>query len=295
MRNTSLKETLPCLADKFVIELANSIQVNQDHIRVQESRLGKAARLMDAFTGQSATRQTQINTNLQTGLNSAFEWLDTLTKETQLGFLAIQTANEKIIQLNEGMIELIDYSAETRQLLNQLSKNLHQKCDYLHDRIQHIEAESRAERQINLLFDKWEAGLFSHLPIMSRLYISLEQLFFGDFGDYHRQYRTSSPKVVTDLLESIQIKAIKQLNQDAELKHSAFMPTIKWLNESEALTTDFNQALEFMGDWTNPDSQAFIYTASQRPSELPLYLPRILTAETLAKRSTQEMFTGRTI
>ncbi len=295
MKHNNLKEILPCLADKFVIELANSIQVSKDHISMQESRLDLASRLVDAVTGDSAKRQTHINKDLQSGLDSAFDWLNALTKEVKLSFLAIQTANEKITQISEGMLDLTDYSVETRNLLNQLSKSLHQKCDHLHERIQHIEAESRAERQINLLFDKWGAGRFNHLPIMSRLYVCLEQLYFGDYGDYYRQYRTSSPRIVTDLLESIQVKAIKQLNKDAELKHNEFMPTISWLSEPEILSTDLKDALEFMGDWANSDNQAFIYTASQRPTELPLYLPRILTAETLAKRSTHEIFTGRII
>ena len=294
MKQITVQQALPCLADKFVIELANSIQVSQDHIRVQESRLTKfMPRLLDGFTGKTAKHQAQIDKNLQSGLNSAFEWLNALTKEVQIGFLAIETASKKIDALNEDMIELIDYSDETRQMLYQLSQNLHQKYDDLNARILHIEAESRAERQINLLFDTWEVGFLNHLPITTRLYICLERLYFGDFGDYYRQYQHTSPKVVTDLLQLIQLKAIKQLNQDAGLKTEAYWPTIQWLHGSQSPDADFSQALVFMGDWTNVQHHAFCYTASQRPSELPLYLPRILTANKLAQRSIQEMFTGR--
>ncbi len=100
MKHNNLKEILPCLADKFVIELANSIQVSKDHISMQESRLDLASRLVDAVTGDCAKRQTHINKDLQSGLDSAFDWLNALTKEVKLSFLAIQTANEKITQIS---------------------------------------------------------------------------------------------------------------------------------------------------------------------------------------------------
>jgi hypothetical protein len=90
---SEISKIMPCIVDKFVIEIANSIQVSQDHVRVQSTRLGKVARLVDGFTGAGAKRQQQINQNLTTGLNSAFEWLNTLTKELTLGFSAIQVAN----------------------------------------------------------------------------------------------------------------------------------------------------------------------------------------------------------
>ena len=142
-----VSQLLPCLADKFVIEIANSIQVSQDHVRVQSTRLGKVARLVDSFTGVGAKRQQQINQNLTTGLDAAFEWLNSLTKELTLGFSAIQLANQKITEVQDAVTDLAGFSIETRYLLEELSVNLHGRCDRLDQRVSLLEAENKAERR----------------------------------------------------------------------------------------------------------------------------------------------------
>ena len=53
---SELSEIMPCIADKFVIDIANSIHVSQDHIRVHSNRLNNMSRLIDSLTGAPATR-----------------------------------------------------------------------------------------------------------------------------------------------------------------------------------------------------------------------------------------------
>lgn len=67
--------TLPFLADKLVVDFANGLHVVQDHIRVQRQTSGFAARLVDGLTGARTARQTEINTNLVTGLEASLKWL----------------------------------------------------------------------------------------------------------------------------------------------------------------------------------------------------------------------------
>lgn len=295
MLNPVIQTTIPCLADKFVIEICNSLNVTQDHIRVQQSQQSKLNRLWGAWTGESHRRQTQVNQNLQTGLDATLQWLQVLTTEVGVGFEAIQAANQAIADIGEGMTQLTDYSLETRDMLDQLAIELRHQCGNLNDRLHSLEAESRAERQIDLLFERWAIGELNHLPIAVRQYVILERLYWGDFGDYYRQHHHRAKSACTDLLEMIKIKSLKQLNQDADLKQGDFACLSHWFGalpvNSEA--TQLDDVLKFMADWSDPDQHPLAYMSAYRPETLSLHLPRIFTSERLANRSVQEFFDGR--
>lgn len=290
---SEISQIMPCIADKFVIEIANSIQVSQDHVRVQSSKLGKVARLVDGFTGTGAKRQQQINQNLTTGLNAAFEWLNTLTQELTLGFSAIQVANQKIIEVQDAVTDLAEFGIETRYLLEELSVNLNDRCDNLDQRLSLVEAENKAERQITLLFKQWATHDFDQLSPLLRLYTVLERLYWGDFGDYYRQYYSDhkAKKSIQDLKQRIRLEAIQYLQADTSTGKNDFLHPLQWAKQKEReFSCDLKETYAYMGDWTDADKMPFNYFASQQPEQLSLYLPRILTAEKLASYSLNEMF-----
>lgn len=290
---SEISKIMPCIVDKFVIEIANSIQVSQDHVRVQSTRLGKVARLVDGFTGAGAKRQQQINQNLTIGLNSAFEWLNTLTKELTLGFSAIQVANQKITEVQDAVTDLAGFSVETRYLLEELSVNLHDRCDNLDERLSLVEAENKAERQITLLFKQWAAHDFDQISPLLRLYTVLERLYWGDFGDYYRQYHSDhkAKKLIQDLKQRIRLEAIQRLQVDTSIGKNDFLHPLQWAKKNDReLSLDLKETYAYMGDWTDADKIPFNYFASQQPEQLSLYLPRILTAEKLVSHSLNEMF-----
>ena len=290
-----VQKILPCIADKFVIEIANSIQVSQDHVRVQSSRLGKIARLVDGFTGTGIKRQQQINQNITTGLNATFEWLNTLTEELTLSFSAIQVANQKIIEVQDAVTDLAEFSIETRCLLEELSVNLHGRCDNLDQRLSLVEAENKAERQITLLFKQWKAHEFDQLSPLLRLYTVLERLYWGDFGDYYRQYYQDhkAQKSLQDLKQCVRLEAIERLQMDTGIGKNDFLHPLQWAEKNREFSPDLKETYAYMGDWTDADKIPLNYFASQQPEQLSLYLPRILTAEKLASYSLNEMFGGR--
>lgn len=290
--SSQVLEVMPCIADKFVIEIANSIQVSQDHVRVQSERLGKVARLVDGFTGAGQQRQQQINQNMTTGLNAAFDWLNALTRELSLGFTAIQVANQKITEVQNAVTDLAEFSIETRYMLEQLSTNLHDRCDGLDERLSQVEAETLAERQITLLFKQWETDSFAHISPLLRLYTVLERLYWGEFGSYYRQYNTNfkAEKTIQNLKERICLEAIQCLKKDKQIDHEEFFHPLQWAENVKVLDTDFTESYAYMGDWAHVDKMPIHYFASQQPKQLSLYLPRVLTAEGLARSSLDEMF-----
>ncbi|QOW47664.1 MULTISPECIES: diguanylate cyclase regulator RdcB family protein [Acinetobacter] len=290
--SSQVLEVLPCIADKFVIEIANSIQVSQDHVRVQSKRLGKVARLVDGFTGAGQQRQQQINQNMTTGLNAAFDWLNALTCELSLGFTAIKVVNQKITEVQNAVTDLAEFSFETRHQLQQLSINLRDRCDGLDERLSLVEAEIGAERQITLLFKQWETGSFAHISPLLRLYTVLERLYWGEFGSYYRQYNTNfkAEKTIQNLKERICLEAIQCLKKDKQIDHEEFFHPLQWAESPKALDTDVIESYAYMGDWAHVDRMPIHYFASQQPEQLSLYLPRVLTAEGLARSSLDEMF-----
>ncbi|MDQ8936250.1 diguanylate cyclase regulator RdcB family protein [Acinetobacter rudis] len=289
---SEISKIMPCIADKFVIEIANSIQVSQDHVRVQSSRLGKVARLVDSFTGAGQQRQQQINQNMTMGLNATCDWLNALTSELALGFSAIQVANQKIIEVQDAVTDLAEFSMETRDLLSQLSANLHLRCDELDQRLSLVEAENKAERQITLLFKQWETHGFEQLSPLLRLYTVLERLYWGDFGDYYKYYHQdiTAQKTIRDLTERICLEATQRLLADKQSNKNDFFHPLQWAEQPEVLSLDLKESYAFMGDWAIADKMPINHFASQQPDQLSLHLPRVLTAEGLARCSLNEMF-----
>lgn len=290
--SSEISNIMPCMADKFVIEIANSIQVSQDHVSVQSGRLGKISRLVDGFTGAGQQRQQQINQNMTTGLNAAFDWLNTLTHELSLGFSAIQVANQKITEVQNAVTDLAGFSLDTRELLEQLSINLHDRCDGLDQRLSLVEAEAKAERQITLLFKQWEMGTFNKLSPLLRLYTVLERLYWGEFGEYYRQYHPNQKiqKSIQNLKERIRLEAIQRLQIDKQSDRNDFFHPLQWAEHPEVLSPDVKESYAYMGNWADVNRMPIHYFASQQPEHLSLYLPRVLTADGLAHYSLNEMF-----
>ena len=291
MLNPVIQTTIPCLADKFVIEICNSLNVTQDHIRVQQSQQTKLNRLWGTWTGESHRRQTQVHQNLQTGLDATLQWLQEQEHTQKLGFKAIQTMEHTIAAISEGMTGLTDYSIETRQLVDQLAIKVRDQ----YEQIQSLESLDCAQRQIILLFGDWANGKLNHVPIAVRQYVILERLYWGDFGDYYRQYQNKAKKKCGDLLSFIKNESIKQLNQDADLKQGDFACLSHWfaVHPVNSEASQLDEALKFMADWSDPDQHPLAYMSAYRPETLSLHLPRIFTSERLANRSVQEFFDGR--
>lgn len=294
-----IRKVIPCFADKIIIDFCNSIEVNQDLIRVQEQRQSKLTRLLDCYTGTGKRRQDQINQNLQDELNSALLWLQTLTKQHAIGFQAIKKANSAIISLNEGMVTLVDYSKDTRVLLQEMGITLGARLDQLESRVRKLEYRVDAREQIDLLFEKWEAGEFDAYPIMLRLYLVFERLYWGEYGDFIRIFNGS--REANTLMELLKTKCLKQLRKDAALDHDNFAGIRHWLYASspKVIEDDLQESLSFMADWTDPVTMPFAYSAvnfaTHSDKELPLHLPRIGNPESLHQNFNREFFEVRSV
>jgi len=288
----NLLQTMPALADKAVIDLINSINVSKDHINVQKSRTGKIARLMDTITGSGVRRQNAVNENLASGLNAIAQEIEAIIKNQTVGFYAIQKANDKINELNEGLASTIDFSIETRQLLGKLAADLNSRCDDLQKQIRNVDLNLQAATQIEHLFSKWDAGKLSMLSPMSRLYVVLDELYWGDFGNFYRQ-RDKHPEKVNKLINTIENKAITQLNRDLKITADSAAPTSLWFSAPKALSADLHEGLQFLGDWTNDFQHPLTHYSSQLLDKPPALVPPKLMASRVVTASLDEIFEER--
>ena len=284
--------TLPFLADKLVVDFANGLHVVQDHIRVQRQTSGFAARLVDGLTGARTARQTEINTNLVTGLEASLKWLGELSESLAQSNYAIVCVNNRLNDLKHDVAKIAHYSADTRQLLNALSVKMAERCDRLEHEVARIDFVQRVQINIEHVFSKWGAGKYQHLSLANRCYAALEELHWGAFGDFYRSNASEYDK--QRLLEIAKNKAIDQLSKDVNVTCVTRLEAHDWLTmPSSPNAATFMDALTYLGDAANDVQQPFIYSATQQPQQLPLRMPRLCSADRLGEALLHEVFGGR--
>jgi hypothetical protein len=289
---SSITRQMPFIYDKFVVDFVNGIQVNQDHIRVQTQRTGFFAQLMDSVKGTGAQRQIEINQNTAQGLTASLQWLTQLTEALALNNFALGQVNERVNQLKCDIAKVAHYAADTRQLLNELSQQIHARCDSLEHEMLRVGLVQRAQLNIEAIFSQWEAGQYQHLSLAGRCYVALEALYWGGFGDHLRHDPHSDAQ--RQLNTIVRNKVLTHLSRDAEAASNQRFLLQHWLdspaNETHILA---RSALAYMGNAANEREQPFVYTATQQPSVWSLHVPRICSAERLSTALMAEVLEER--
>lgn len=292
-----LLQVFPSLPEKFVVDFANGIAVTRGHLRVQNERTGMGQRLWDGLTGKAHRRQAEINAGLADGVDGALRWLTELSNAVAHSNMALSRVQTRVQALQDNLTQLIHYSADTRDLLMQLDQHLNAQTAALAREVARLSLEQRAERQLSQVFDKWAAGALRMLPPLSRLSACLEELYWGDFGSLHQARHDTA--LCDSLLRQLAHKAMIQLHQDAAsdtaLRLGERLDTRYWLAPPELLvgsipTHDALNALQYLGDWAEPDTHPFSHCVTQRPETLSLQIPRLMAAERAAHALVNERF-----
>lgn len=287
-----LQETLPFLMDKFVVDVVNGIHVTHDHIRAQKQRTGFFTRLADSVTGSSAVRQAEVNTNLANGMEASLKWLSELSESLAQSNYAIVCVNNRLNDLKNDAAKIAHYSADTRQLLNALSVKMSERCERLEHEVARIDLTQRVQLNIEHVFSKWGAGKYQQFAPANRCYAALEELHWGAFGDFYRSHASEHDKL--RFLEIAKNKAIDQLTKEANATSVARLDVRNWLTMPNSPNAAiFTDALSYLGDAANDTQHPFIYSATQKPQELPLRIPCLCSAERLGEALLHEVFGGR--
>lgn len=282
-------QILTCLPEKFVVDFANGIDVARDHIRVQKNRDKFFSRLYDGFTGQGVRRQAEINASLTDGVEASLKWLNELSLSVAKSNLAIVQVSNRVAMIQGSLINLANYSADTRQQLINLSMSLTIRCDDIAQEIARIDLVQCANIHLDMVFSKWEAGKFNSFSLSGRCYAALEELRWGDFGDFCRK---SNLKNRTTHLEILKNRAISQLAKDAFNAPTTRIDVHQWLipPTGRHILPDATYALTYMGDWSESNTEPFVFATSHLPEDLPLLLPKICSAERITSALVAEVF-----
>lgn len=289
----NLVKTMSFLPEKFVVDFANGIDVTRDHIRVQKKKEKFFSRMLDGFSGKSARRQNEINQSLADGVEGALKWLTELTSSVANTNYALTRVNNRVAEIQENLITLANYSADTRQKLETISAQIHSRIDHLSQEINRITKEQRADRQLQQVFNKWGAGKLDQFPPITKCYITLEELYWGDFGDVCRSQVEHDQKLIQSILSDLANRLIQKLIKETETSAREPVKLSTWTHHkttSQQTSADWIEALSYAGDWAQPNSQPFVFTATQEPNQLPIFLPRICSAERVAEAIVCEIF-----
>ena len=294
--NAEIFQRLSCLPEKFVVDFANGIDVVRDHTRTQKSRTGFFQRLYDGFSGQGTKRQHEVNASLADGVEASLKWLNELSTSLAKTNYSIVQVNQRVAMIQDALTTVANYSADTREQLIELSHNLGRRCNALEEEMNRIDMVQRANDHMDLVFTRWQAGRFHALSPSGRCYAALEELWWGNFGDFYRQ---STASARAGHVERLTNRAIVQMAEDANTNPTARNSAKEWLLCPNANTSDtapdMVQALEYLGDWAIADHQPFVYSVSSLTAhaELPLTMPRICSATRIGEALVNEVFERR--
>jgi hypothetical protein len=280
------------LPEKFIVDFVNGIDVAQDHVHVQHQRTGMFSRLYDGFTGQGARRQAEINSSLIDAVEGSLTWLNELSESLARSNYAIARVNERVDVITKNVAAIAHYSADTRHQLQQLSIDLNRRCDLLSQQIDRIDFENKAKWQLDEVFAKWSAGRFNTFSLAGRCYAALDELHWGAFGDYCRSH---NGQLRQSFLENLANRAISQLANDARIGTSERSDITSWLDKptDRTLLADATSALAYLGDWSNPEAQPFVFSITQTPEQTPLSVPKICNSRRLVPALVGELFEAR--
>ncbi|CAM7269055.1 TPA: diguanylate cyclase regulator RdcB family protein [Escherichia coli] len=277
-----------CLSEKFVVDFANGIDIVQDHIRTTKER-SFFRRVKEALSGESAARQNAINASLSRGVEASLQWLTELTTSLATTNYALTQVNDRLNSLVNDTATLAHYSADTREQLHSLARQVNQKINYLEEELRRVDLLQRAQFHLDEIFSCWKVGRYTSLSFAGRCYVVFEELWWGEFGDVIRH---GEPGQVKQLLNILRNNALHQLKQDSNCDADEFRNVQYWLGGQERMLSDnkWNEAINWLGDWCSQERHPVIWSVTQDSKNLPVRMPRFCSAERITKSMVEEIF-----
>jgi hypothetical protein len=109
---------IPIITDKILVDLVNSIQVNDDLISFRQKQ-GLFAQFFDSLTGADRKRQLAIDKNVNIAMQSFHGWVLDIANNLNVSNNAIITIEEKLIETRQAI-------RNQRQDINLLQDIVHQ-------------------------------------------------------------------------------------------------------------------------------------------------------------------------
>ncbi len=268
-------DCLPSLKEKYLVDFVNGIDTAKDQVAVQKSRQPFFNRLTDSINGNSSRRQSHINDQLLNGLEGSFRWLSELTEGLTFTNHALKIVTQDLTGLKEKVAKIANFSADTRELLNNFSSNVEERFSIIDSRVTAVDMRQKAYQQVDSLFSQWRSGQYQQLTIAECCYVVLNELAWGVCGEYLRFIATKSDK--QELLRYLKTEMIVHINEQTKVSSGQRLSGdvyISYRNEgSDLLINEFSDAIAYLATEISPENQPFTYFITQKPKERPLEVP----------------------
>lgn len=255
----------PQLAEKALVDFINGLEVTADHIRVQKNvNSDFFTRTWSSLNGESALRQNTINQHVTESLNTVSLWLQNLQGQQIQSDLAIAKVGDKLLETRKGLMMLLNkhqaLSHEVNGILVEmdLMKTKHQA---LSERLDHVDARSLATQQIESIFVKWEAEKLNHYPVLARLFLVFDELYWGDFGSYCRKYGLQDSNT-QKLVEQVQNKSLIQLKRDWSQTEGIYFWQDDARQDFQNLSSDYRDLIAYLTDGA-PSDMTMVWSLNQ--------------------------------
>ena len=277
----------PQLTEKAAIDLVNGLEVVDDHLRCRSTR-PLVERVWYATTGRASREQYLIDINLKTGLEAVTALVQDIQAFQAKRDLALTVVTEKLTETRNVLGRQAARQAGLEKALSQMQQDL----DGLTQRVHKLEVRNEADAQVALLLDQWEERMSRIRSPLVQIFLTIDELWWGDFGRYCRLAR--DPEDSDKFIEISRRKLAKCFA--AKLKRNAydFIAVETLLSSVEKVPDEQREIVCYLADRgtadRNPLFQAITLSAQGETdvvTKLPK-LPRALSPLSLSSRLLHE-------
>ena len=217
-------------------------------MRIRSEEKSLLNRVFNFATGVTERRQQHIDQNLHAGLSAAFSGLQDLQHHAARSDLAVEIITEKLTETRAGVMRMnVKFTAQLDavwQKMDAIVTNYGPRLANLEQRTARLERLDLVNAHIEFVLSKWSAGHYQSFSLLERLFVVCNELQWGDFGDFQRQF---SKQAVPDsrgerMLETVRNKLTAQTRRDCG-DSDLPRPMAVWLQAQQHRALQDNQSL----------------------------------------------------
>lgn len=281
-------DALPALKAKFIVDTINGLDVAADHVRVQHSRMAFSSRIIDAFTGKGARRQTEINARLQQSLESAVTWIKDLTYSQAKIVRDLTVVAERTRGLETCVTRLAEYSLESRKNIQILKQAVEEKLQATDAELYRIKSVLQAQLHLEKVLSAWAAGQYDDFSLAGQCFTVVMDLYWGAFGHACRLETRERETLLTIAINRVSAHLLQQVKNVPSQRPSIDM----WLANG-SMPELHQEALGYLAAWAVTDRHPFTCAVADPSAPRSIYLPVLCTANRLGKALFFECYENR--
>ncbi len=302
MSGTDIKvflDAVPAARDKLLIDMVNCLDVSEGHIRVAQIRENSLlSRFCDGVSGKGQRRSNAIAEHQQTSLRNLIEVTTDLARHTAHGHRVLAIVGKRLKTLEISLARVAHEVVAQRDAVRALRADMQNELNRVDAEFKRLDMHTAAQDQLEWIFSRWDAGVWDALPLAGRCYIAINELYWGNFGDYYMRHPGERGRI---LLETAQHKIVARLQRDARVGPHDSLALDAWLGplpERSKSSQLYAEGLSWLGDKHRLlDTHPIAYLCTQwhtlgdKPPT-PNTIPRLLPARRLADMVIDVFFDG---